>query len=97
MQVELQYFDGCPNWMEVDRAIGLLADELGFDLSYRRVETPEEAELMSFRGSPTIVVDGVDPFAAGGDGVGLSCRIYQTPQGPAGKPTPDQLRAVLGA
>ncbi len=97
MQVELQYFDSCPDWREVDHTLGVLAAELGFDLSHTRVETPEEAQRLSFRGSPTIVVDGVDPFAADADGVGLSCRIYQTPQGPAGKPNLDQLRAVLGA
>jgi len=36
-------------------------------------------------------------FAEPGAGVGLSCRIYRTPEGLAGAPTVDQLRAKLDA
>ena len=59
----------------------------------RLVNTPEEADRVGFRGSPTILLNGVDPFATESDPVGgLSCRVYQTPDGPAGSPTLDQLR-----
>lgn len=95
MQVTLLYFDGCPSWRVADERLGKLADEFGFDLAYRKVDTPEEAEALSFRGSPTILVDGRDPFAQGDDPVGLACRIYQTSDGPAGAPTVQQLREVL--
>lgn len=94
-EVALLYFDGCPSWQTADERLKSLADELGFDLRYRRIETPEAAEAWSFRGSPTILVDGHDVFAAGDEPVGLSCRIYQTPDGPAGAPTVEQLRAAL--
>ncbi|HXH78738.1 hypothetical protein [Nocardioides sp.] len=59
------------------------------------VDTIEEAERVGFHGSPSILVDGVDAFAEPGDGVGLSCRIYRTPDGLAGAPTIEQLRAAL--
>jgi hypothetical protein len=59
------------------------------------VETPEDADRLEFAGSPTILVDGVDPFAQKGATVGLTCRVYRTPDGLAGSPTADQLRAVL--
>lgn len=52
-----------------------LADDVAFDLVHQRVETPEAAERWSFRGSPTVLVDGRDVFAVGGEPVGLSCRI----------------------
>ncbi|WP_040493594.1 hypothetical protein, partial [Ilumatobacter nonamiensis] len=61
----------------------------------RIVDTPEEAERTRFRGSPSILVDGVDPFTDADAPVGLSCRMYQTPDGLAGSPTLDQLREVL--
>lgn len=62
----------------------------------RLVETPEEADRVDFRGSPTILVDGVDPFADESDPVGgLSCRVYETADGPAGSPTLDQLRRAF--
>lgn len=95
MDVTLLYFDGCPSWRTTDQRLRELADELRFDIDYRKVETPEAAQQLSFRGSPTVLVDGRDRFARGDEPVGLSCRIYQTPEGPAGSPTLEQLRAVL--
>ena len=38
---------------------------------------------------------GVDGFAAPGAPVGLACRLYTTPDGPAGAPTLDQLRELV--
>ena len=96
MDVTLLYFDGCPNWRTTDQRLRQLADEHGFALDRRRVETPEAAQELAFRGSPTVLVDGRDPFAEGHEPVGLSCRLYQTPDGPAGSPTLDQLRGALG-
>lgn len=93
--VTLLYFDGCPSWRTADERLQALANELGFVVAYQKVETPEMAERWSFRGSPTILVDGRDAFARGDEPIGLSCRIYQTPQGPAGSPTTDQLRDIL--
>lgn len=83
------------SWETADERLRALADELQFTLDHRRVETPEAAEEWSFRGSPTILIDGQDVFAEGDEPVGLSCRLYQTPDGPAGSPTVEQLRAAL--
>jgi hypothetical protein len=59
-----------------------------------RVATPEDAERLRFVGSPTVLVDGHDPFADGG-AFGLSCRVYPTLDGLAGAPTVEQLREAL--
>jgi hypothetical protein len=93
--VTLLYFDGCPNWEVADQRLRELQGEVGFSLEYARVETPEEAERTGFRGSPTVLVDGVDPFATGDEPTGLACRVYPTPDGPQGSPTLAQLRAAL--
>ena len=65
MDVRLLYFDGCPNWQETDRrlqdAIAVAGHPLR--LEYVKVATPEDAERLRFRGSPTVLVDGADPFA----------------------------------
>ncbi|MBW3620920.1 MAG: thioredoxin family protein [Actinobacteria bacterium] len=95
MDVTLLYFDGCPGWQATAERLETLTDEYGFQLAYRKVDTPEEAEALSFRGSPTVVIDGRDAFARGDEPVGLSCRLYQTPDGQAGAPTVEQLREVL--
>lgn len=54
-----------------------------------------EAERSAFNGSPTILIDGRDPFAEPGATPSLSCRIYRTSHGPAGAPGLDQLRKAL--
>lgn len=95
MQVTLLYFEGCPNWEATYRRLETLAGELGFDLGGRTVDTPEQAEQLAFRGSPTVLVDGRDPFATGEEPVGLSCRVYATDEVLAGAPTEQQLRDVL--
>ena len=96
MDITLLYFEECPNWKVVDERLGVLARELGdITVTRHRVETTEEADRTGFRGSPSIVVDGVDVFAGPGSAVGLSCRMYRTPDGYDGAPTLEQLRAVL--
>ena len=95
MDVTLLYFDGCPNRCIADERLSTLADELDFTVTRRQVTSPDEAEKAGFRGSPTILVDGRDAFADGDESIALSCRVYPTPDGPAGVPTLDQLRAVL--
>ena len=77
--------------------VRVLEAELGFTVDRVEVTTPEAAEECGFRGSPSVHVDGVDIFAEQESPVGLSCRIYQTPNGPAGSPTLESLRAVLSA
>lgn len=97
MRITLLYFESCPNWQLVNSLLELLAAELGFDLERREVQTPEEAERSRFRGSPTVLIDGRDPFARGDEPVGLSCRVYRTAMGLSGAPTETQLRDVLTA
>jgi hypothetical protein len=93
--VTLLYFDGCPNWQVADERLRQLQDEADFTLDYVTVDTPEEAERLGFGGSPTLLIEGEDPFATGEEPSGLACRVYDTPEGPQGSPTLAQLRAAL--
>jgi len=95
VEVKVLYFDGCPHWRTAADRLAALQAELGFELTSQRVATPEEAELVGFRGSPTIQVDGVDPFAPEDAPIGFACRVYSTPEGRVGSPTIEQLRKVL--
>ena len=97
VNVTLLYFDDCPSWQTADQHLRALAEEMDFTIERVEVTSPEEAEQLRFRGSPSIHIDGDDLFADRDAPVGLSCRIYHTPQGSAGSPTADQLRSVLGA
>ncbi len=96
MDITLLYFDGCPHWKIADERLAQLASERAdVQVTRRLVESVEEAERLAFHGSPSILVDGIDPFAAPGATVGLTCRLYTTPDGPAGAPTLDQLRELI--
>ncbi len=97
VKVTLLYFEDCPSWQTADGHLSALADEIGYTVERIEITTPEQAEQLRFRGSPSIHIDGTDLFAASDAPVGLSCRIYQTPDGPAGSPTIDQLRTTLAS
>lgn len=97
MTVTLLYFPGCPNWQTADANLRAALEEVGADVAVHRrvVDTVEDAERQGFLGSPTVLIDGRDPFAEPGAIPGLSCRVYRTDAGVAGAPTPAQLRAAL--
>lgn len=98
MNVTVQFFDGCPNWHQVDERLRTaLADcgLTGVEVRYEVVDTPERAESIGFRGSPTLLINGVDPFADPTGCVGLSCRLFTTDEGLAGSPTVAQIVMAL--
>jgi len=96
--VRLLYFEDCPNWRVAEARLKEALVGIGADpnaVIYEQVTTVEEAEALGFRGSPTILVDGTDPFADPDAPTGLTCRIYRTDTGVQPAPTVEQLQAVL--
>lgn len=98
VKITVQYFDGCPHWKLADERIRTVLRDLSradVKLDYQLIDSPEEAERVGFRGSPTILIDGRDPLATGKEPVGLTCRVYRTEEGIQGAPTEAQLRTLL--
>ena len=98
MDVTLLYFDGCPHWQVTSERLREALTRVGageVQVQCRTVSTPEEAEAADFRGSPTVLVNGQDPFLDRESPVGLSCRVYRTDEGLAGSPTVRQLIGVF--
>jgi hypothetical protein len=96
--IVIRYFAGCPHWRIAEERVRDALRTAGLadvTVEYERVETIENAIRTGFRGSPTILIDGMDPFAEGDAPAGLSCRIYQSEAGPQGAPTVQELEAVL--
>ncbi|WP_046470282.1 DF family (seleno)protein [Allosalinactinospora lopnorensis] len=94
MDAELLYFAGCPNWrLARERLTEALriAGHPGRQITLTAVETDEEAQTLRFPGSPTIRLNGRDPFPSPDRTHGMSCRVYATPEGLDGAPTVDQL------
>ncbi|EYR62073.1 alkylmercury lyase [Actinotalea ferrariae CF5-4] len=98
MRIHLLYFEGCPNWHVMHErlleAVALVDDDC--DVQLVEVQSPEMADRWGFHGSPSVLVDGTDLFAAPGSPVGLTCRLYPTPDGVRGTPTLEQVVAALG-
>lgn len=67
------------------------------DASVREVEvtTPEAAVRAGMRGSPTILIDGRDPFASASAEPSLSCRLFRTADGLDGAPEMAELIEAL--
>ena len=93
MEVAIQYFEGCPNWQAVQAAVVKAAPDARVTLHL--VETEADAHRLRFRGSPTILIDGVDPWADPDAPIGLACRVFRTERGLAGLPSETQLLAAL--
>ncbi|MDD2818181.1 MAG: thioredoxin family protein [Candidatus Nanopelagicales bacterium] len=96
--VVLQYFDSCPNWIQAEALLLealAITGNVGVILELQRVETNADALRMGFIGSPSILINGLDPFAVGDAQPGLSCRLYQTPKGLRGSPTLEQILTEL--
>lgn len=98
ISVEVVHIDECPNWAETAEDLRGVLAELGRDdlaVDVRRVTTGSEALAAGFAGSPTILLDGHDPFPHGEPTGELACRVYVTEAGLRGRPSREQLHALL--
>lgn len=98
MRIELLVVPDCPHQdsaLQVVRVAGRLAGLGEVPVTVTVIDSVEEAQRRGFAGSPTFLIDGVDPFAQPGAPTGIACRIYPTPGGPAGVPTVEQLADAL--
>ena len=99
VRVTLQYVPGCRHRDLIEARLRQTIDRSGAQvetITAELVDTPEAAERLGFHGSPTILIDGHDPFEDESVAVGFACRLYQTEVGPDGAPSAAQLEAALG-
>jgi hypothetical protein len=97
VDVELLVVPNCPHEQavyELTRS-ALNGLDLIASITTTVIGTEEEAQARGFIGSPTILVNGQDPFAEPGASVGIACRMYPTLSGLAGVPPLGELRAAL--
>lgn len=98
--LELLWWEGCPS---TERALAELREALAdvglgdAEIRTREIDTDAEAEQAGFRGSPTILIDGIDVAGASDDDqIGLGCRVYRRRDGRISPtPDPDDLREAL--
>jgi hypothetical protein len=98
VDVTLLYFDGCSNWQLTDKRLREALARAGRNsvrVQHRLVTTAEQAEAAGFRGSPTVLVNGQDPFADLDAPAGMLCRVFRTEAGLTG--APDRRAAARGS
>ena len=97
MELTVLTVPDCPNAAAFEeRLAAALSGRPGVIVRRREVADQHEAEQAGMYGSPTLLINGVDPFATPGLAPGLSCRLYRDAAGrPAGAPTVEALRRAL--
>lgn len=97
MKLEVLHVPDCPNTAVLAERLDQLSVERGdVMIEQRMINDQNEAAARGMTGSPTLLVDGVDPFAVAGLSPSVSCRLYLDEHGTAcGAPTVEQLRAAL--
>ena len=88
---------GCPNAPVLsDRLAAVLPGRACTSVSHQVISDEGEAARWGMHGSPTLLIDGVDPFAEPGQPPSMSCRLYRDDSGRAsGAPSAGQLRQAI--
>ena len=87
----------CPNAPVLEHRLAAVLDgRAGVSVSREAISTEGEAARWGMHGSPTLLIDGMDPFAEPGQPPSVSCRLYRTDDGhPSGAPSIDRLRQAI--
>lgn len=87
----------CPNARLLEeRLVQVLEGRDDVYVSRHVIADEEDAARRGMHGSPTILVDGTDPFAEPGRAASVSCRLYRDGDGHVdGAPSVSQLRQVI--
>ncbi|MBB2892082.1 hypothetical protein [Flexivirga oryzae] len=95
MHITLLVVADCPNQQPAEHLLRQTLDDAGmasvpFDV--RVVANQGDADRYGFTGSPTIQINGIDPFAQPGQPPAVACRVYP---GGHGIPNALELRRAL--
>jgi hypothetical protein len=99
MELTLLTVPACPSARVFEeRLMAALAGHPGAVVHRREVADEHEAAEAGMHGSPTLLIDGCDPFAGPGAPASLSCRLYRDETGRTGPaPSVDAFRHALAA
>jgi hypothetical protein len=99
MDVTVLAVAGCPHAALLEERLAAALAGGPPSVIIRRVITdPGEAARAGMHGSPTVLLDGWDPFAAPGQQASLSCRLYDNGTGRLeGAPSVGRLRQAIAA
>src|SRR5665811_1622189 len=84
VDVELLVVPYCPNEWVALSVLCVAFDRVGVAAQSVRttvIASQEQAQERGFVGSPTILINGVDPFGAAGQSPAYACRVYAQDSG----------------
>lgn len=99
-RITIQYLPGCPNLALAEQRVAEAIGRLGTpnpSVALEEIVDEDHARRAGFHSSPTVLLDGVDPFAEPGAAAVFSCRVYRTEKGTEGAPSVEQLTTALAA
>jgi hypothetical protein len=87
----------CPNMTLLqERLAQVLEGRDDVSVRHQVIASEDEAARRGMHGSPTILVDGTDPFAGPGQLASVSCRLYRDHDGHVdGAPSVSHLRQAI--
>jgi hypothetical protein len=88
----------CPNLTLLERRLAqVIEGRHDVTVTRQAIADQDAAARWVMHGSPTILVDGIDPFADAAEPASLSCRLYRDGNGQVdGAPSVSQLRQAIG-
>jgi hypothetical protein len=96
MRITVLIVPDCPNAPVIKERIVRALDGRSADVEVVEVADQEQAVRLGMTGSPTVLINGVDPFAMPGTPASLSCRLYRGADGGVdGAPSVTDLRDTL--
>jgi hypothetical protein len=101
VDVELLVVPDCPNESVALSLLRVAFDRVGLaaaqSVRTTVIASQEQAQERGFIGSPTVLINGVDPFGVAGQSPAYACRVYATPAGLSGVPRLDGVISALTA
>ncbi|MFJ3307643.1 organomercurial lyase [Streptomyces sp. NPDC086549] len=96
MRITVLTVPDCRNAPVVEERITHALDGRDARVEFVEVTDEEQAAQLEMTGSPTILIDGVDPFALQGARPSISCRLFRGSDGRVdGAPSVAELRSAL--
>ncbi|MET7671927.1 DF family (seleno)protein [Micromonospora luteifusca] len=98
MNVELLVVEDCQNEGPAVVVVRRALDEVGLAavrITVRVVTSQAEAEQLGFLGSPSVLIEGQDPFAEPHHRPAMACRLYREETGASGVPPIRRLRQAF--
>ncbi len=100
MQIDVLAVPDCPNLADAVTRVHTALAVVGIKdaaVRTRLVVDFAQAEIFGMHGSPTILIDGRDPFAVDESPASISCRLYLSASGMSGCPSVDELVEAINA